>query len=223
VEDLRGEGPEGKRRSRMDIEALLEVMRKRRHNGRVKADPIPEAHVRKLVEAASWAPSGNNSQPWEFIVVKNPEAKNKIREIMEGPARPGATHAPAVDPPAIIVVCGDVRLKDSYPESVNRQEVFYASLAAALQNLHLAATALGLATSWGTVREAAMEPLRKLLDLPDELEIVALVRAGYPQDAPAPKPRRPVEEAMHLDRYDRARLRDVKSFIESYGKGWGRL
>jgi nitroreductase len=207
----------------MDIEALLEVMKNRRHNGRVKADPIPDGHVRKVVEAASWAPSGNNAQPWEFIVVKNPEIKAKIREIIEGPARPDHSHAPPVDPPVVIVVCGDARLKDSYPESVNRQEVFYSSLAAAIQNLHLAATALGLATSWGTVREAAMEPLQKLLDLPDGLEVVALVRAGYPQEVPAPKPRRPVEEAMHLDRYDRARLRDVKSFIESYGKGWGRL
>ena len=217
----------------MEIDALLEVMKNRRHNGRVKADPIPDAHVRKLVEAASWAPSGNNAQPWEFIVVKNPEIKAKLREIMEGPARlpaasaaqagPGTSHAPAVDPPVIIVVCGDVRLKDSYPETVNRPEVFYSSLAAAIQNMHLAATALGLGSSWGTVREAAMEPLRKLLDLPDELEIVALVRVGYPQEVPTPKPRRPVEEAMHLDRYDRARLRDVRGFIQSYGKGWGRL
>jgi len=207
----------------MDIEALLQVMKSRRHNGRVKADPIPDAHIRKMVEAASWAPSGNNAQPWEFVVVKSPEAKARIREILEGPARPGASHVPAVDPPAIIVVCGDTRFKETYPESVNRQEVFYSSLAAAIQNMHLAATALGLATGWGTIREAGMEPLRKLLDIPDAVEIVALVRAGYPQEVPAPKPRRAVEDAMHFDRYDRARLRDVKQAIESYGKGWGRL
>jgi nitroreductase len=207
----------------MDIEALLQVMKSRRHNGRVKADPIPDAHIRKMVEAASWAPSGNNAQPWEFIVVKSPEIKAKIREILEGPARPGAAQAPPVDPPVIIVACGDTRFKDTYPESVNRQEVFYSSLAAAIQNMHLAATALGLATGWGTVREAGMEPLRKLLDIPEALEIVALVRAGYPQEVPAPKPRRPVEETIHFDRYDRARLRDVKQAIESYGKGWGRL
>lgn len=215
----------------MDIEGLLQVIKSRRHNGRVKADPIPDEHIKKLVEAASWAPSGNNVQPWEFIVVKSAEAKAKIRDILEGPARapaggpsrPGASHAPAVDPPAIIVVCGDTRFKESYPESVNRQEVFYSSLAAAIQNIHLAATALGLATGWGTIREAGMEPLRKLLDIPDALEIVALVRAGYPQEVPAPKPRRAVEDAIHFDRYDRARLRDVKQAVESYGKGWGRL
>lgn len=208
----------------MDIEALLELIKNRRHNGRVKADPIPEEHLKKILEAASWAPSGNNSQPWEFVVVRGSETKTKIREIMEGPQRPGSPpHGAPVDPPVIIVVLGDTRVKESFPESVNRQEVFYSSLAACIQNLHLAAAALGLATSWGTVREAGMEPLRNLLDLPDGLEIVALVRAGYPQETPAPKPRRPVEEVMHLDRYDRAKLRDVKRFIEVYGRGWGRL
>lgn len=208
----------------MDIEALLALIKNRRHNGRVKADPIPAEHLKKILEAASWAPSGNNSQPWEFVVVRGSETKTKIREIMEGPQRPGSPpHGAPVDPPVIIVVLGDTRVKESFPESVNRQEVFYSSLAAAIQNMHLAAAALGLATSWGTVREAAMDPLRKLLDLPDGLEIVALVRAGYPQEVPAPKPRRPVEEVMHLDRYDRAKLRDVKRFIEVYGRGWGRL
>lgn len=156
-------------------------------------------------------------------MVKSAETKAKIRKIMEGPVRSGPTHAPPADPPVIIVVCGDSRLKESFPESVNREEVFYSSLAAAIQNLHLAAAALGLASSWGTVREAAMEPLRKLLDLPHELEIVALVRVGYPQETPAGKPRRPVEKAVHYEQFDRARLRNVKSFIDSYGKGWGRL
>jgi len=207
----------------MEIEALLELMRNRRHNGRVKADPIPDEHLKKILEAACWAPSGNNAQPWEFVVVKSPEAKAKIREIMEGAARPGSSHGPQVDPPVMIVVCGDTRLKESYPESINRQEVFYSSLAAAIQNMHLAATVLGLATTWGTVREASMAPLRQLLDLPEELEIVALVRGGYPQEAPSPKPRRPVEEAAHYERFSRARLRDVKQFIESYGKGGGSL
>lgn len=208
----------------MDIEALLEVMRNRRHNGRVKADPVPDGHLKKLLEAACWAPSGNNAQPWEFVVVKSAETKTKIREIMEGPARPGAPHAaPAADAPAIIVVCGDTRLKESYPENVNRQEVFYSSLAASIQNLHLAATALGLATSWGTVREASMPSLQKLLDLPEGVEIIALVRVGYPLEIPSPRQRRPIEETVHYEKFSRQRLRDVQQFIQSYGKGWGRL
>lgn len=209
----------------MDIDGLLEIIKKRRHNGRVKADAVPEDLLRKVVEAACWAPSGNNAQPWEFIVVKSPEIKAKIRESMEGPAQPGGHgHGEApVDPPVIIVVCGDTRIKESYPENVNRDEVFYSSLAASIQNLHLAATAAGLATNWGTVRLGGMARLGELLDLPEGLEIIAMVRLGYPQEAGRPKSRRSFEEATHIDKFDRARLRDVKKSIESYGKGWGRL
>jgi nitroreductase len=209
----------------MEIEAFLELVRSRRHNGRVKADPVPDEAIRKILEAACWAPSGNNSQPWEFVVVKSQESKAKMREIMEGPgsARHGGPQEATVDPPAVILVCGDFRLMESYPETVNREEVFYSSLAAAIQNMHLAATTLGLATSWGTVKKTEMSRLHELVNLPGTLEIVALIRLGYPQEVPPPKARRPFEEAIHFEKYDRTRQRDVKRFIETYGKGWGRL
>ena len=205
----------------MDIEALLQIIRSRRHNGKVKADPVPDGHVKKILEAASWAPSGNNAQPWEFIIIKSQETKTKIREIVEGGGH-GRGETP-VEPPVIIVACGDTRLKESYPENVNRQEVFYSSVAASIQNLHLAATALGLASNWGTVREASMAPLQNLLGLPDGLEIVALIRLGYPQETPSPRSRRAVDEIAHYEKCDRAKLRDAKQFIERSGKGWGRL
>lgn len=205
----------------MDIEGLLEIIRKRRHNGRVKADPIPEDHIKKVIEAACWAPSGNNAQPWEFIVVKSQETKGKIREIVEGGAH-GRGETP-VDPPVIVVVCGDTRLKESYPENVNREEVFYSSVAASIQNLHLAATALGLASNWGTVREAAMAPLKTLLGLPEGLEIIAMIRLGHPQETPSARPRRAFEEVVHYEKFSSAKLRDARQFIESSGKGWGRL
>lgn len=205
----------------MDIEGLLQIIKSRRHNGKIKADPVPDGHLKKILEAASWAPSGNNAQPWEFIVIKSPETKAKIREIVEGGGH-GRGEAP-VEPPVLIVACGDARLKESYPENVNRQEVFYSSVAASIQNLHLAATALGLASNWGTVREASMAPLQKLLDLPDGLEIVAMIRLGYPQETPSPRPRRTVEGVAHYEKCERAKLRDAKPFIESSGKGWGRL
>lgn len=69
-----------------------------------------------------------------------------------------------------------------------------------------------------------MAPTGALLDLPEELQIVALVRLGYPQDIPTRRPRRPVEEPMQHEKPDRAKPRNVRLFIEtSYGKGWGRL
>jgi len=68
----------------MDIDGLLEIIKKRRHNGRVKADPIPDESLKKIIEAASWAPSGNNAQPWEFVVVKSAETK-----VLRGNGAPG--------------------------------------------------------------------------------------------------------------------------------------
>ncbi len=68
-----------------------------------------------------------------------------------------------------------------------------------------------------------MEPLRGLLNLPEELEIVALVRSGYPQEIPSPRPRKPVSEAIHQEKFDRTRLRDIQMFVQTYGRGWGRL
>lgn len=64
-----------------------------------------------------------------------------------------------------------------------------------------------------------MEPI----NLPEQLEIVALVRVGYPQEIPPPRPRRSAGEAMHRERFDRTRLRNVETFIQTYGRGWGRL
>jgi len=207
----------------VDIEALLELVKNRRHNGRLRTDPVPDEFLEKLITAACWAPSGNNAQPWEFIVVRSEEGRTKIREILEGSARQAPSPAPAADPPVIIVVCGDTRFKESFPEAVIRDEVFHSSLAAATQNLHLAAAALGLATTWGTVRKNAMAPLHDLLNLPEELEIVALVRVGYPQEIPPPRPRRSAGEAMHWEKFDGTRLRNVETFIQTYGRGWGRL
>ena len=60
----------------MDYESLLELVKSRRSTHRYKPDPVPDDYVDKIIELALWAPSGANSQPWEFIVVK----KNDLRE-----------------------------------------------------------------------------------------------------------------------------------------------
>src|SRR4030067_10892 len=64
----------------MDYARLLELVKKRRSIRRFKPDPIPDEHIEKIIEVARWAPSGYNLQPWEFVVVKKPELKNKIIE-----------------------------------------------------------------------------------------------------------------------------------------------
>ena len=66
----------------MNYSDLIGLLKTRRSIRRFKADPIPEGHVDKIIEAARWAPSGFNSQPWEFIVVKDKELRESIVRIV---------------------------------------------------------------------------------------------------------------------------------------------
>ena len=81
-----GKGDNDCRRSRkeidMDYDSLLELVKRRRSRRRFKPDPIPDEFIDKIIEVARWAPSGANSQPWEFIVVKDKEIKDKIVGIV---------------------------------------------------------------------------------------------------------------------------------------------
>lgn len=65
----------------MQIDEFLELARSRRSIRRFKPDPVPDEYIEKILEAARWAMSGANGQPWEFIVVKNPETKRKLAEV----------------------------------------------------------------------------------------------------------------------------------------------
>ena len=66
----------------MDYESLLELVKKRRSIRRFRPEPIPDEYVDRIIEAARWAPSGANSQPWEFIVIKKQELRDKIIELI---------------------------------------------------------------------------------------------------------------------------------------------
>ena len=66
----------------MDYESFLELVKQRRSIRRFRPDPIPDDYVDKIIEAARWAPSGFNTQPWEFVVVKKKELKDSIIEFV---------------------------------------------------------------------------------------------------------------------------------------------
>ncbi|MCK5123817.1 MAG: nitroreductase family protein, partial [Dehalococcoidia bacterium] len=74
----------------MNYEDFLELAKKRRSIRKFKSDPIPDEYIDKIIEAARWAPSGGNSQPWEFIVIKKRELRDKIAEVAQ--EQYGITH-----------------------------------------------------------------------------------------------------------------------------------
>jgi nitroreductase len=174
-------------------------------------DDVDDETVARILTAATHAPSAENSQPFVFVVVRDPELRNTIGEmtarIWSGGARAyeEGRLAPAfladVDrgamggiaaAPVLVVVCGDTRL--------TLEAALASSIYPAVQNLLLAAHALGLGSTLTTLPVVAGE-LSALLELPPEVVPLAVVPLGRLPKALGPPRRRPISEKAHLNRY----------------------
>jgi nitroreductase len=175
-------------------------------------DDIDDATVAQVLTAATHAPSAENSQPFVFIVVRNAAVRSAIgaltERIWEGGAKAleeqrlspaflrdvhhGATGGVA-GAPVLVVICGDTRL--TYPNAMG------ASIFPAVQNLLLAAHALGLGSTLTTLPVLGGDELSAHLGLPPEVVPVAVVPLGYLPEPLGPPRRQPLAEKAHLDRY----------------------
>ena len=227
----------------MDYDSFLELAKNRRTIRRFKSDPVPDEYVDKIIEAARWAPSGYNSQPWEFVVVKDKKLKDAIVEWVDKylelshkaeearePWQRQTAH-PWLDPemdlrnaPVFIVLLGDTRTQFGLPMMVRfddyrRQSIFTSSLANAYLYMSLAATTLGLANQW--VSATAMPYvhclLKDLLGIPAELEVYDMMVLGYPANKPGGKLLRDKSRMVHHDYCGAADFRteeEVRDFIK---------
>jgi nitroreductase len=175
-------------------------------------EPVDDALVARVLEAATFAPSAENRQPWEFVVVRDTERRKRIGELMrrawEGGGREhsrsrlSATVFAEVDrgatgsisaAPVLIVVAADTRR--GLPATVP------SSIFPAVQNLLLAAGAVGLGAALTTIATAFGDELRAIVGLPDHVVPVAVVPLGHPA-APLGKPRRDAyAEHTHRETY----------------------
>ncbi len=166
----------------------LEAIHTRRSIRKYQPRPVPEELIQKLLAAAMSAPSAGNSQPWHFVVLTEKEILREIPAI-----NPYA--AMADEAPAAILVCGDTTVE-------KYAGYWVVDCAAAVENLLLAAHALGLGAVWtGTYpRKERMEAYGRLLNLPQEVVPHTLVVLGYPAERlPAEDRYRP--ERVHLNRW----------------------
>jgi len=230
----------------MDYEGFLKLAKTRRSIRGFKTDPIPDEYVDKIIEAARWAPSGANSQPWEFIVIKEKEIKDRIVDIVnehressrkaeltrEERLRFPTVISPVLEPgykkaPVFIILCGDPRTKEAYPlltMHIRGDSHFVSGLASAFLYMALAATTLGLGCQWVS---ATGEPyvkclLKELLGIPEKLEIYDMLVLGYPTYQPKERLVRDKIEMVHYGRYDKAKYRsdeEIKKFIAGLRKG----
>ena len=177
-----------------------------------RPDDVDDATVAKILTAATHAPSAENSQPFVFVVVRDPVLRSAIgaiaARVWEGGARAleAGRLAPAlldeVDrgarggvaaAPVLVVICGDTRL--TFAPTLG------SSIFPAVQNLLLAAHALGLGSTLTTLPVLGGNELSALLGLPPEVEPLAVVPLGHPAAPLGPPRRRPLVEKAHLDRY----------------------
>lgn len=165
---------------------ILDTIKKRRSIRRFRPDPVPAEVLRQLVEAACWAPSAGNLQPWRFYVVTDPAAKQAL-------AAAAAQEFVAMAP-AVIVVCAVPERSASRYRDRGRLLYCLQDTAAAAQNLLLAATAMDLGACWvGAFRE---DEVARGLGLPPGERPVVLVPVGYPAASPQPPRRRSLEEVV---------------------------
>jgi nitroreductase len=231
-----------KRRSEMNYDDFLELVRNRRSIRRFKTDPIPDEYVENIIEAARWAPSGANSQPWEFFVVKDKDTKEKIVELVkehnepsrrveltrEEPLRHPSVNRPSGDPgykdaPVFIILFGDPRTREAYPRMATLTRgasIFVSSQASAFLYMHLAATTLGLGSQWvsATSYPEVQSVIKQLLEVPQNLDLYDMMAVGYPAHEPKARLIRERKELVHYGRYDRGKYRsdeDVNAFIVS--------
>ncbi|MBN1250411.1 MAG: nitroreductase family protein [Anaerolineae bacterium] len=152
-------------------------------------DVEPEK-IKRLLEAAMAAPSACNLQPWEFIVVTD---KARVRAIKDSIVRWGDYNAPLV-----IVVCGD---PDRVPWEGDHGVL---DCAAAIENMLIAAPALGLGGVW--IGGFTPSAIRDLLNIPDSVVPVGVVYFGYPAEEHEPRTKY-LDEAVHWQAYDPNRER----------------
>ena len=199
---------------------LFEAMHTQRALRYISPDPIPDALVRKVLDAGIRAPNGGNQQRWRFVVIKDPETKSWIQERYRATDRPAhstprndaetrtmarndaaasylAEHLHEV--PVLILCCVE---HDGSPGDIGRG----ASIYPAVQNMLLAARGLGLASVLTTRPRRGFEnEIKQKLGMPDKVDTAALLPLGYPmsKNRYGPTNRRPVEEVTFDEKWGR--------------------
>ncbi len=166
---------------------VLEAIKGRRSVREFRDGRIPDDHLMTVLEAAIWAPSGSNAQPWEFVVVRSRDTIEKIKLFSPGLFG---------DPDALVVLCvNKERVKGRGPKEL----VAVMDIAMAAQNMMLAAYSLGIGSC--PIASFNKTAVKELLNIPEHVDPILMVSLGYPEKWPEPPRRRPLEEVVHHEKY----------------------
>lgn len=208
---------------------LSDALSTQRAVRRLLPDPVDDDVVLQCLDLAIRAPSGGNRQRWEFVVVRDPAVLHQLARLnrqawavyrrfgwrsLQDPARRRiaaavqwqADHFEEV--PVVVVACLRGRSPVLAPPVVAAS--YYGSIFPAVQNLLLAARAVGLGATVTTLPLWSVLLARRTLGLPRDVTPVAAIPLGWPRGRYGPTTRRPVEEVVHLDRYGHQPFRGTR-------------
>jgi nitroreductase len=204
----------------MDTENLLKIMQHRRSVRVYKTGKVTNQQLNTILEAARWAPSGANTQPWEFVVTRDRKKMKLVREIYSKEWRDRKKEDPVHykglkkdyvgDVSVLVLACGEARTKQVYlttRQPSDREKLFQASIANSVQQMMLAAASMNLGTVWVSVREEVEPELRELFKVPNELRLLWVMPIGHASSWPKAKPRRLITAFTHYEIYDGKKLR----------------
>lgn len=202
---------------------FFEAANTQRAMRRLHSDPIADEDLWKILDAATKAPNGGNRQPWNFVVIRDAGSKTKIaawyleawnkaygggiRDAMLADANMSKTWKSAdylanhmAEVPVLV-------LATIKKDMVAIGPTLGASIYPAVQNLMLAARALGLGTALTTLHKMHEEDVKQLLGIPDDVETMALIPVGRPKGQFGPVNRIPAEKVVYWDGWGQRRER----------------
>lgn len=177
---------------------VFDAIRGRRSVRKYKPDPVSEEQLNAVLEAARWAPSWANTQCWNFVVVRDVRLKERLAETLSptNPAIPAIKEAPIV-----IVACAE-KGRSGYKRGevvTDKGDWFMFDVALAMQNIALAAYALGL----GTVHVGLFDAQKaaEILDVPPGVVVVEMMPVGYPAEQPTAPRRKELGEFVFFEKF----------------------
>jgi nitroreductase len=171
---------------------LFEAIAKRRSIRSFRSEAVPDYHLEEILRTGTLAPSAGNTQPWEFVVTKKDEKKLELAEA-------AFQQSFIAEAPVVVTICAnEERSAHTYSER-GRRLYCIQDTAAAVENMLLAATALGYGACWiGAFDE---NKVRKALGIPPGVRPVALLPVGIPAEMPEARSRRELGDVIHAETY----------------------
>ncbi|AQR96239.1 nitroreductase family protein [Clostridium saccharoperbutylacetonicum] len=176
---------------------MIKEIEMRRSIRKYSDKPVEDNQIKELLESARLAPSGNNTQPWNYIIVKSKEMREKVVE---------ASHNQKwmLTAPVFIVCVADIRcrikeedvyLDDNSPQDELKRIIRDTSISVGYMLLE--ANNLGLGVCW--VAEFTQEEIRPVLNIPTDKYVVGVITVGYPNENPKARPRKKLEEIVRYE------------------------